>query len=166
MLAFEIDPDQAFNKVVKDAIEKVGDLRPVLMTISRSWYKSNKAIFALKGPGKYVDLTEKYAEAKAAKLGSAYPILRGFTRRLEGSITEAGSADAIAYVINKRTLVLGTRTPYAGYLHEGTSKMKARPVLLLGAEQVAPEAHQIARGRWIASIEDFVREAAGDALGG
>jgi len=174
MLKFEIDEDGEFGRAINIAIKEVGDLRAPFGLIKESWFKGNMSIFPEKrgGPGKYADLSEKYKRRKEKAIGSAYPILRGFVKpkggaarksgRLARSMTVPNSKGAISTVTNKRTLTLGTQVKnkkgvlYPEYLHFGTSKMPARPLLLLGAEQVAPSQINKRVENWVKMISDYV----------
>lgn len=154
MITFEVDPDKKFAKAVAIAAAKVDDLTAPFREITRSWYQSNKAIFSLKGPGKYDDLAPSTKAFKTRHLGSPYPILK-MTGRLEDSMTKQGN-ESINFITNKKTLTLGTSTPYAGYLQGGTKNMPARPFVLIGAEQAAPREINKRRELWIKQIEDYV----------
>ena len=46
-----------FDSFIKTALEQINDLRPAFIQIGREFYKANKAIFKLKGPGQYADFT-------------------------------------------------------------------------------------------------------------
>ena len=46
-----------FDSLLKTALEQINDLRPAFIQIGREFYKANKAIFKLKGPGQYADFT-------------------------------------------------------------------------------------------------------------
>jgi hypothetical protein len=151
-LRVQIDPDGKFAEAVSDAIKKVDDLRPAFMAIIPSWFKSNRAIFLLKGPGKFEDLTSAYKRQKQRAVGFMYPILRrsGF---LEKSITESGDSDSIVRM-TKTDMDLGTSIPYAGFVH------KRRPFIMIGAEQTGPEEFNVRRQRWIETIENYVLQVA------
>lgn len=81
--------------------------------------------------GKWAPLTSPYKEIKDRKYGPL-PILQR-SGRLYKSLTSSGG-DA---VVEKRPqeLVIGTRTPYAGYHQTGTSRMKARPPISVTPDQ-------------------------------
>lgn len=132
------DPDGKFRKALADASAAVSDLTVPLMTIARMWFKGNKAIFALKGPGKFKDLSPKYILFKERHLGTAYPILR-LSGQLEASITDPADGNAVAQVINKQVLYLGSKVKYAQWLQTGTKRgTPSRPYVLIGAEQTGP----------------------------
>jgi phage gpG-like protein len=157
---YQVDPDKAFQSAIKDALKQVSDLTIPFTLITKSWFKGNKAIFSLKGPGKYVDLTERYKHRKEAAVGFIYPILKR-SGALAKSITEAGDSNSINYIINKQTLVLGTKVSYGPPHQFGAPKIKLpqRPFILLGAEQVSPPDINRRREAWIAILEDYVIQA-------
>lgn len=152
-----VDPGKKFQKALKEAERWTGDLTVPFGLISQSWFKSNRAIFALSGPGKYPDLSEKYKVAKKRKHGFLYPILRA-KGDLEKSITNPGDKNAVSEVVNKTILLLGTRDPKAQF-HQGDgarSKMPYRPMVLLGPEQVAPSGINNRVEGFVKILEDYL----------
>lgn len=152
-----VDGDKRLRDAIRRAILATDDLTVPLELIRESWFKSNLAIFALAGPGKFADLTKKYKASKAFAYGSAYPILfRDGT--LKAALTQPGDANSISTIENKRTLVLGvdeTKHPYFKFLNDGTKKMKARPYILLGTEQTAQSGLNTRVKRWIEIINQW-----------
>ncbi len=155
VINYEVDPNQEFQKAIKKASKDVDDLTIPFGDIASSWYKSNRAIFALKGPGKYADLSELYKPRKKAAVGFLYPILKR-SGALEKSITEPSDRYAINRIVNKMTLILGSSIPYGPHHQFGTKHMPARPWVLIGAEQTAPEELNRRLGAWIQTIENYV----------
>lgn len=173
----EVDPKKELSGALKSASRSLTNLTVPLKGIAREWYKSNRAIFSLKGPGKYQDLSTKpfyawwesgdlrrlytggYREYKQAKWGFAYPILKR-TGRLADSITKPTHGDAINQIINKKALLLGTNTPYAIFHHseQPRKKLPFRPVVLFGNEQVAPGALQGRIEIWKQIIIDYAMQ--------
>ena len=137
MVRFEVDPTRQFASTIEKVSKQVADLTVPLTLIAQSWFKTNRAIYSLKGPGKYVDLSPEYKVQKRKEFGFVYPVLRA-TGRLEKSITDPASPESVNRIFNKNTVFLGTTVPYAGFLQEGTTRMPARPPVLLGSEQVSP----------------------------
>lgn len=176
MIRFQVDPDQKFSKAVQEAASQVSDLRIPLGLIATSWFQSNKAIFALSGPGQYQDLSSKpffawwergdlrrrfaggYKEFKNAVLGFTYPIFRGKTGALEASITNKNAPGAIATIANQNTVILGTSIPYAIY-HQSSAprkKIPFRPIVMIGSEQTAPPELNQRREIWIEILKNYV----------
>ena len=155
-----VDPNRELRRSLLEAAQKVGDLTIPLNLISREWFKSNRAIFSLKGPGKYVDLTALYKERKRKSEGFIYPILKR-SGRLEKSITDPTDPEAVSYIINKISLALGTTTPYAVYHHEGAGNNPVRPVVLFGNEQVAPQALNKRVEIWRRILMDYAKQVSG-----
>lgn len=149
--------DKKLQAALKKAGAKVSDLSTPFKLITESWYRSNRAIFNLKGPGKYADLKPDYKKAKQREYGFVYPILKA-TGRLERSMVDPSGSEGVRQVINKKALFLGTKVPYAGFLQQGTRRMKARPVVLIGSEQVSPPGLNRRLEAWIAIIEDYVEQ--------
>lgn len=161
-----VDPDGKFGERLKAALTAVDDLSIPLELIKESWFKSNRAIFALGGPGKFEDLSASYKKQKARKVGFVYPILR-LSGRLERALTQPGDTNSVARVIDKRSLTLGVTPsdPIFNYVHFGTRKMKARPFVLLGAEQVAPPELNMRVEAWRKLITDYVIQKTGESFG-
>ena len=160
MGAVYLTEDKQFKAVLESIRGKVSDLRIPFAQIRREFFKGNKAIFALKGPGKYADFKNTkggwaYRLLKRRILGSEYPLLR-FSGALEDSLTNPTDSMAIDRVVDKLTLFVGTRIPYAHFHQTGTRVMAKRPVLLLGPEQVSPPGINRRRELWIKHILDYV----------
>jgi phage gpG-like protein len=156
--------DKQLQDAIKAARSAVSDLTVPFKLMTDAWFRSNRAIFALKGPGKYADLSEAYKTQKKRRHGFTYPILRA-SGNLEDSITKPGDAGSIAQTLNKKTLILGTKVSYGQYLQFGTSRMPARPFILVGAEQVAPAEINRRRDAWVKMLQDYVMQKTG-AVGG
>jgi phage gpG-like protein len=162
--SYSIDNDKAFRSAIARAKQEISDLTIPLKQIGADFYKSEQAIFKLKGPGQYPDLSEKYKDQKKKKAGFVYPILRR-TGRLEESVTDPSSSEAIFDIIQKDTLIIGSRVPY-GIYHQSDaarSKIPLRKFLFIG-----PEAQRFAFGplqgraeRWLNILNSFVLKKMG-----
>lgn len=149
--SYNIDNDIAFARKLEQVRAKVSDLRVPMRMIGLSFFKSRRAIFKLKGPGKYPKLgglhpnrkdpktgltNRKRAEnAKLRRTGSIYPLLQGDTRTLEKSITNPNDPNAI-FVVTKGSGVFGTRVEY-GLYHQSDrqrNKIPLRKFLFFGPE--------------------------------
>lgn len=150
---FKVDVDQKLKKAIDKTLKDVQDLTIPFGLITQSWFKSNRAIFALSGPGKYPDLSERYKKQKKKAVGFIYPILRR-TGRLESSITDPSDTDAISLIINKRSLILGTKVPYASN-HQMGLGVPVRPMVLFGPEQVSPPGINRRVDAWVKILEEF-----------
>ena len=142
---FKVDPVGSFKKALLRAQKKSNDLRIPFKLITDSFYKTNKALFPAQGnngPDVFEDLSEGYKRQKDRKLGFIYPILTA-TGRLGRSLTDPKDSETVALVVdNKKSLLLGTKVPYAGWLQLGTNFMPARPFLVVGTE----------KGEWAKSL--------------
>lgn len=152
-----VDPDKQFRDFLARSAQKVGNFTIPFTLITKDWFKSNRAIFALAGPGKYDDLSEKYKDQKQKAVGFIYPILKR-SGKLEQSLTNPGDSASIAQIINKTILILGTKDRTAVWHQGGTKKMPARPPVLLGAEQVSPPELNRRRDAWYKIIESYVEQ--------
>lgn len=140
----------------------MGDLTVPLKLIAQSWFRSNRAIFTLKGPGKYADLSPAYKAFKARHLGTAYPIMR-LSGQVEQSITDPTDPNSISYILNKNHLVLGTSIEYANINAKGSKKnnLPARPVVLFGNESVAPGPLNARVEAWKKMLLSYVGDVSG-----
>lgn len=128
-----------FDAQVALAIKAVGDLTIPFTEIAKEFYRSNRFIFKLKSKGQYEDFKGKKGEdgmtpyqrfkQKKTGLNKGYPLLK-FTGRLEKSIVEPSSPDAIA-IITKSSAVLGTNVEYGKFHQYGTKNLPMRPFLFL-----------------------------------
>lgn len=176
MLNVEVDVSKEVSRALQRAKEIGVNLTIPFLLISKSWYKSNRSIFALKGPGKYPDLggfnpgapawknatITRGAYAKKRKLekyGFVYPLMKA-TGELEASLTDPTNSNAINLIINKRALYLGTRVEYAPY-HQSPaprSKLPFRPIVFIGVEQLATTEHRNEYSRFIDIINDSIQQ--------
>ena len=163
---YAFDPDSAFQKKLERVFRATGDLTIPLTLMAESWFKGNQSIFNLKSKGRYEDLSDKYKKSKEKAVGFVYPILMR-TGRLADSITDSDAAESINMIVNKNTLVLGTRTPYAIYHQSqsdgpsgsGRTKMPYRPFLFVGVEQIAPNDIQNNRLKtWMKTLDNYFQQ--------
>jgi phage gpG-like protein len=170
MVNFEVDPQKKLSQILRDASKQVQDLTLPLNLIAQQWFKSNNAIFALKGPGKYTpfqgrkdkDGKTRYQKQKIADHGFDYPLLLA-GGRLMRSITDPKDTSSVNQIINKNSLVVGTSVEYAIYHQSKAARsvIPRRPMILFGNEQVAPGSLNIRISQWQKILYDYV----GDVLG-
>lgn len=169
-ISYSIENDKLFKEALDDARDKVANLRLPFKLISMDFYKSQKAIFMLQGPGQYPDFggikptSKSTLRAKIAKFdraGFVYPLLMGKSQRIMNSTTSPNHSDSIN-VITDKVLIIGTKTPY-GIYHQSDSPRKKIPLrkfLFIG-----PEASRYATSdqmgrleRWKRILKDYVDE--------
>jgi phage gpG-like protein len=161
--SYSIENDQKFKTMLKNASDVSTDLRVPFGLILMDFYKSERAIFQLKGPGQYPDFKNggarsKYAEMKQKKVGFKYPLLYS-SGSLAASLTGPNNKGSISF-IGKASMYFGTSIPYAIY-HQSDkvrSKIPLRKFLFIG-----PEAKQFATNeqmgrlqRWLAILNDHI----------
>lgn len=189
MVEFKVESEE-MNKAFKEAMVKVGDLRPALIQIGREFYKANKAIFKLKSAGKYPDFSGpkiantwknqgrpearirngnytayQWYKEKTTGFARGYPLLK-FTGRLEQSITNPASGETIQ-TITKKSIVIGTSVPYAGYHQTGTKNLPMRQFLFIDPSTTAWADSQIFSRRnkaWLEAIDSYVRRVVGESV--
>lgn len=167
--SYEVDNDKKFQGALVRAKMVTDDLRVPLTLIAKDFYKSEKTIFMLQGPGGYPDFKKrdgrsKYAEFKLNKYGFLYPLLMA-TGRLAGSVTDPTHPDAINEIINKRTLIIGSKVPYGVY-HQSDlprKKLDQRKFLFIGPESRFATSDQQGRvGRWMNILNSFILKKLGE----
>lgn len=181
-MSYVVENDKAFQKAVTDALRRVSDLRIPFNLIMRDFYRSEQAIFALKGPGQYppfknsggsyrrnshgerVFVADKdprmsrYQRAKLKAVGFDYPLLVR-TGRLAASMLSPSAPGAIAQ-ITAVSLTIGTTVAY-GIYHQSSAPRKIIPLrkfLFIGPEAVKfASSDQVGRPqRWLGYIRDYV----------
>lgn len=167
-IRFDVDPGGELGRNFRKAIDSVEDLRVPLSLIRESWFRGNKSIFALAGPGKFADLSPNYKKRKAAKFGSPYPILFRQQGILRDALTVPGNAKSVSKLVGKKALDLGVDPDDIVFnsLYSGTrTGIKARPYILLGVEQTAPSALNTRVAIWRKLIVDYVSQVTGESFG-
>lgn len=174
--SYSVDNDRRFASAIARAKLETSDLRIPLNFISKDFFRSNKAIFNLKGPGQYPPLGgfkanqlvpgapytyRQRAEARKKKrYGFAYPLLKA-TGALERSMTVPTDPNAISEIVNKAMLVVGTRLPYGVY-HQSDSPRKKLPLrkfLFIGPESKEFAQNKDLSGRaerWLNTINSYI----------
>lgn len=115
MVEIEVLPLKRLADKVKKLGDKISDLRPLFEQLSAVFYKSEKQIFQLRGPGRYKDLSDDYAIAKQRKFGFKYPILFA-TGELAASLLDRGNKGSVN-IIERRFMAIGTSIDHAVYHH-------------------------------------------------
>jgi phage gpG-like protein len=107
--------------------EGITDFRGVTWTrVRNAFFKVEKEIFANEGgASKWKDLSSPYKELKQKKYGNQ-PILQASGRFYKSLTSRSGDA---VMEETETELTLGSRTPYGGFHHTGTSKMPRRDPL-------------------------------------
>lgn len=156
--SYSVDADKKFRNLLKQVQEKSNDLRKPFGLILRDFYRSEKAIFKLKGPGQYPDLAESTKADKKRKGYPVYPILVR-TGRLAASLLSASSDGSVAK-ITPLSLTFGTSVEY-GIFHqsdEARTKLPLRKFLFIGPEasQFANSDQQGRLERWLGYLQDHL----------
>jgi len=137
--SYQVENDIAFANAMDRAARQSKNLTIPLTSIMKDFYKSRTAIFALKGPGQYPDLSPRYKPNKQRAVGFVYPILK-LSGALEESVTSDSGKDNVTR-IEPLSLEMGTTVPYANYHQQegdftNTGKMPLRKFLFIGPESV------------------------------
>lgn len=189
--SYKVDNDRRFRDAIARAAEGVKSLKVPFGLILQNFYKSEQAIWQLKGPGLYPPFKHSatisthngkrvrtaeggespYQKRKLKKYGHDYPLLVA-TGALAASLSGPNNPGSIAD-IQPLSLTIGTSIHY-GIYHQSDrarSKIPLRKFLFIG-----PEAPQFAKDelagraeRWLNILNDFAlktvkRELANGAL--
>ncbi len=166
--SYSVDNDKRFAKALKEASAVSQDLRVPFGLILRDFYKSQAAIFKLKGPGQYppfkgplIGATGKtrYQLDKIKAVGHDYPLLVR-TGALANSLLGPNNKGSVS-LITQLSLTIGTLIKY-GIFHqsdEARSKIPLRKFLFIGAE--APQfatSEQMGRLiRWTGILDNHIK---------
>lgn len=113
--------------------ERCEDLRPYWPRFETAFYLRELNLFAGQGEGYWVPLSPSYEKwKKNAAPGQPLMVLSGSLRE---SLTDAKGEGA---VVNEqpRSLEIGTSVPYAAFHQTGTSRMPARPPIVVDEKLV------------------------------
>ena len=187
--SYSIKNDQAFNAALQRAKKAVSDLRIPFELIAIDFYKSQKAIFSLKGPGQYPDFggfkpnatgaivngqkvsrRDLYKSRKKKAVGFDYPLLVGKSKRLKTAASIKGGAGNIT-IVSKQSLTMGVddkSVPYAKY-HQSDKprkKLPQRKFLFIGPESSFANSEQKGRlQRWLqifrTNVPNLIRKESG-----
>lgn len=175
-VSYTVDNDNRFKNALKNAAAVTQDLRVPFGLILRDFYKSEQAIFKLKGPGKYPPFKgardpktgrTRYQTEKIKRVGFDYPLLVR-TGRLSSSVLGPNNPGSISK-ITELSLTFGTSVPYGIYHQsdEPRHKIPLRKFLFIG-----PEAPQFATSeqagrleRWLNIMNDHVVKQLNRAVG-
>jgi len=174
--SYTLENDAAFLDSIKRASEVSTDLRIPFGLILRDFYKSQQAIFKLKGPGKFPPFKgkidpktgmTKYQARKKKKYGFDYPLLVR-SGRLAASVLGPNNPGSISKITNL-SLVFGTSVPY-GVFHQSDDPRKKIPLRKFFF--IGPEAPRFASSeqagrpkRWLGIMQDHIDRSIKKALG-
>jgi phage gpG-like protein len=189
---YEVSNQKQFSANIRKAIKEVGDLTVPFNLIAHDWFRSNKSIFQLRGPGQFEPFKNSevaqtftgrpigrvrtgfftikespYQRFKLKKYGFDYPLLKA-TGKLAESVTEFGSPNSV-YKNTGHELVIGSKVSY-GLFHNSDkprSTMPLRKFIFIGPE--APRfatSEQMGRPqRWFSTINVYVLKRLGKTTG-
>lgn len=163
VVSYSADNDQKFRDALIEAQKTVGDLTVPLTLIAKDFFKSEVAIWALKGPGQYPDLSQRTLDQRHRDKQPIYPILKR-SGALEKSMTDPTDPNAISEIVNGESLFIGTRVkskkgyPYPAVHQFGSKNVPMRKFLFIGPE--APQfatSEQMGRlDRWLNILNSYV----------
>lgn len=186
-ISYSVENEIIFRNAIKRVQKSVGDLKIPFALIASDWFKSNKSIFALKGPGGYPPFKNSIAYTKiSAKTGRPYgsavttnkspyqihkiktygfdyPLLRA-RGILEQSVTQIGS-DRSVYENDGKGLLIGSKVPW-GIFHQSDrprKKIPLRKFIFIGPEaaRFAPSSLHGRGDRWLQILETYMAREMG-----
>jgi len=139
--------DVEFQCIFNEVKKRVKYVKPALIAVRDDWYKENRTLFTLQGPGKFTDLKDSTKKAKIRQFGTPYPILLARNGRIQSGLTEKESE----YTVNELTddsLTMGVKgILYAIFQQKGTSKMEKHPFIFNSQQHGDQWTNQ--RDRWV-----------------
>jgi hypothetical protein len=169
--SYSVDNDNAFKAALEKASKSIDDLRIPFTLIAADFYRSQAAIWKLKSPGKYPDLSKAYKPKKLKAVGFIYPILKrnGY---LEIAASVQGGSGNITR-IEAKSLTMGVddgTVPYAKYHQsdETRKKIPLRKFLFIGPEAISfASSEQVGRlERWMGILNEFMAQKLKDSGAG
>lgn len=166
--SIKVEISDGFKAALQEAASMADDLSVPLGLILKDFYKTEKIIFALKGPGKYEDYKygadSKYGKLKEKKAGFRYPLLVGPNRKgheggaLAASVLAPDAPGSIGR-IGKKELEIGTSISYAASHQFGSSKrsIARRPFLFIGNEFAVDDSMMNREDKWAIILKDEVK---------
>lgn len=170
------------------AFQVTDDLSVPFQSIADDFYRSEKAIFELSGPGQYPDFKKsttalyrkrkprrqvasndksQYQIRKLKKYGFDYPLLKA-SGKLAASVT-SGAASGSILIVGPTVLAIGTSIPYGIYHQsdEPRSKIPLRKFLFIGPESsFNVSSEQAGRlSRWNNILNTFILRQMGVSFG-
>ena len=164
--SYIVENDEAFARALQRLSKVTKDFRIPFGQIAKEFYKSNRKIFLLKGPGLYPDF--KTPQSKAAKIkaaGFAYPLLFR-TGRLASSLLNPSDPETVK-IIKKDELQLGTTVPYLIFHQSDRARFvipQRKAVFIDGGPLEASTGARVSgrRQTWLNIINDFVLQKVGE----
>jgi len=162
---WEIENKEAFDRGLERLGRTTSDFRIPLTLIGNDFYKSQKQLFQLKGPGLYKDLADSTKKQKAPNV---YPILVGKTGDLAAS-TLSKSHKFSLYFLGKQELLIGTTVPY-GKFHQSDKQRTKIPqrkfIFITGGagDKSADSGINGRKERWLNIMNDHVLQVTSGAV--
>jgi len=159
--SYIIENDKAFKQAIDRLAKATDDFRIPFGLIAKDFYRDNKKIFSLKGPGLYPDLSEQYKKTKKRQVGFIYPMLVK-SGELAASLLKPNASGSVR-TLRKDSIQLGTNTPYAKF-HQSDAprtKLPQRKVVFIDGgplESSKGASTSGRRERWIAIIDTYIKD--------
>jgi phage gpG-like protein len=155
MISYSIENDKKFQAALARAKAVTSDLRVPLNMIAKDFYRSQKAIWQLKGPGQYPDLAQFTKDKRIRELQPFYPILKR-SGELQEAASTPGARGNVTRIYDNRVLTVGVEAamvPYAIF-HQSDkprTKIPQRKFMFIG-----PEAKRFANSDQVGRLERWL----------
>ena len=174
---FAIQNQIEFQSKLKELGTVISDFRIPFRLIASDFYRSQKKLFLLAGPGLYPPLggfspnevedngktRRQNAELKKRKMvGFDYPMLVGFSKDLRDSTLSRGHRNSV-FNLGKTFMEIGTDVSYGKY-HQSDgprTKLPQRKFIFIDggpADKAKDSAVSGRRDRWINIINDHIKQ--------
>ena len=154
-LGFKVEGQDQLLDALTELELSFKDFRPLFRDAAKLFYEFEKEAFDTEGEssdaGEWQELSPLYALMKERRHPNKTILRR--TDALYRSLTQPNARGSIRRV-TETELEIGTSIPYAIYHQVGTSRMPARPLIALTAQQERQMATFLRRG-----LAEFVRRA-------
>ena len=160
LFVIDTQPFDWLSDKLDELSENLDDMRPLFEQFASDFYKDEKKIFSLNGPGQYADLSDNpkgkgYKSYKIKHKGKAYPILL-FSGVLARSLLTR-SAPGSVLMIKRDDFYIGTSIPYGAYHMTGTSKMPQRPLWFIDDNSPLQK-------RWLDTLQVYIDKSIAGAF--
>ena len=149
-IRIEIQGTEQLSKAFTELSRRIGDLTPVWPRVAQIFYERERQLFDSQGEGNWVQLSARYGRWKQ-KHFPGYPLLQR-TTEMAVSLTNRSSPFSVLDM-RPKNFAVGTSVPYAQFHQTGTSRMPARPPIIIDDGTIQ---------RMLDVVTDELGKAAGD----
>jgi phage gpG-like protein len=127
-IRIEIQGTQELSNAFTELSRRIGDLTPIWPRVAQVFYERERQLFDQQGEGNWRELSPRYGAWKQ-KHFPGYPLLQRSTE-MAVSLTNQTSPFSVLDM-RPKNFAVGTSVPYAQFHQTGTSRMPARPPIII-----------------------------------